>query len=179
MAGFSLIPPRAREFAALAQLVEAFHPDTQPEEWKPEHQAVAEAAAIALLPYVKRVQEREAKAVQAGRKKAPRRPLPAQSAKRKAERGLRDEVRRQTLERAGHRCEGPAYGLPGACRIVSMERAPLEVHEKTARGTHPGSHLDASVTVALCQFHHDVVTSPSGENRKLAERLGLIVRATT
>jgi len=52
------------------------------------------------------------------------------------------------------------------------------VHETTARGTHPGSHLDPSCTVALCQSHHSMVTSPVGEMRKLCESVGLIKRAT-
>ena len=109
---------------------------------------------------------------------AKRRPLPRASHKRLSEREQRAEVRRLTIERAGHRCQGPAYGLPGECASPDLLRPELEVHETTARGTHPGSHLDPSCTVALCQSHHSMVTSPVGEMRKLCESVGLIKRAT-
>ena len=73
MAGFSLIAPRAAEFAALAQLIEILHPDTAPDELGPEHHDVLEAAAVRLKPYVTRVEARERQAVAAGRPKAPMR----------------------------------------------------------------------------------------------------------
>lgn len=115
----------------------------------------------------------------AGRKPpARRRPLPPMSHKRLSEREQRAEVRRATIERAGHRCQGPSFGLPGPCGSPNLLRPELEVHETTARGTHPGSHLDPSCTVALCQNCHSAVTSPVGEMRKLAESVGLIKRAT-
>lgn len=87
-------------------------------------------------------------------------------------------MRRETIARAGHRCQGPSFGLPGRCASPDPRRPELEVHETTARGTHPGSHLDPSCTVALCQRHHSMVTSPVGEMRRLCEAVGLIVRST-
>lgn len=99
------------------------------------------------------------------------------SSKRAAERGQRAEVRRITLERAGGRCEGPGRGLEGECASPNPLRPVLETNETKARGTHPGSHLDASCTVALCQRHHDLLTNAVGEVRVHAEATGLIVRA--
>lgn len=115
-----------------------------------------------------------------GKKKpAAKKPLPFKSAKRKAEADQRAEVRRITAERAGYRCQGPEAGLPGDCFSPDPTRPDLEVHEPRQRSTHPGSHLDASNTVLLCQRHHDAVTSPVGEARVLAEGIGMIVRART
>jgi len=73
------------------------------------------------------------------------------SAKRLAEREQRAEVREVTLRRAGYRCEAPsAFGL--RCGGV------LDVHETFPRGANPGSHLDSTITVALCRIHHSYVT---------------------
>lgn len=58
-----------------------------------------------------------------------------------------------------------------------MARPCLEVHETEQRSTHPGSHLNPEVTVALCQVHHDFCTSPVGANRELVLSLGLLVKA--
>ena len=55
---------------------------------------------------------------------AKRRPLPRVSHKRLSEREQRAVVRRLTIERAGHRCQGPAYGLPG--RVFQTEHGELE-----------------------------------------------------
>lgn len=152
------------------------------------------ALCLALRPHLSLL-AREATAIMEARQKAKeyalrnaeraraarkaRRPLPAQSAKRKAEQRARAEVRAETLARAGWTCQGPSFGLPETCRMVSMDRPVLEVHEVAQRSTHPGSHLDVEVTVALCQLHHDMVSSPVGELRELVESVGLIVRATT
>lgn len=103
---------------------------------------------------------------------AKRRPLPRASHKRLSEREQRAEVRRLTIERSGHRCQGPSFGLPGRCASPDLRRPELEVHETTARGTHPGSHLDPSCTVALCQIHHSAITEAVGELRKLCESVG-------
>jgi 5-methylcytosine-specific restriction endonuclease McrA len=81
-----------------------------------------------------------------------RKPLRPVSAKRLAEKPLRDEVRRITLARAGYRCQAP--GLFG----IVCGGGELEVHEIHSRGTTPGSHLDDTVTVALCPRHHRHVT---------------------
>ncbi len=103
-----------------------------------------------------------------------RTPLAGESPKRKAERPLRAEVRRQVIERDG-RCVGPSRGLPGRCGTLP-DRLGLEVHEVAARGTHPGSHLNVDLAVALCPVHHDMVTSASGEMLKLARRANLVIR---
>jgi hypothetical protein len=73
------------------------------------------------------------------------------SAKRAAERDERTAVREQTLRRAGFRCQAPgAFGMRCA--------GDLDVHETFPRGPNPGSHLDASATLALCRAHHRYVT---------------------
>lgn len=73
------------------------------------------------------------------------------SDKRLAERDERDAVRETTLRRAGFRCQAPgAFGLRCGGR--------LDVHETFPRGPNPGSHLDATVTMALCRTHHTYVT---------------------
>lgn len=110
---------------------------------------------------------------------AKKKPLAWKSAKRKAEAEQREEVRRVTAERAGGRCQGPSFDLPGECSSPYPWRPELETNEVRRRGTHPGSHLDASDTVLLCQLHHDAITSPVGELREHCERVGLIVRAGT
>lgn len=74
------------------------------------------------------------------------------SAKRSAERDTRAQVRETTLRRAMFRCQAPgAFGI--RCRGL------LDVHEVFPRGANPGSHLDDTVTLALCRAHHDYVTA--------------------
>ena len=74
------------------------------------------------------------------------------SDKRLAERDERDAVREVTLRRAGFRCQAPgAFGL-------RCDSGALEVHETFPRGANPGSHLDSTVTMALCRTHHRYVT---------------------
>lgn len=108
------------------------------------------------------------------RSKKTRTPLAAESPKRKAERPLRADVRRQVIER-DKGCVGPRKGLPGACGTLP-DRYGLEVHESSSRGTHPGSHLNVDLAVALCPVHHDMITSASGEMLELARRCGLVVK---
>lgn len=98
-----------------------------------------------------------------------RRRLPAESAKRRAERAARAQVRAATLERAGWRCQAAELVPEVRCR------GPLDVDERTARGTHPGSHLDLEVTQALCRAHHEW----KGDHPAAAEQLGLRVRSST
>jgi hypothetical protein len=83
-----------------------------------------------------------------------RRPLPPASPKRLAEKDRRDAVRAIVLARDPD-CVGAARGLPGECASPWANRHQREVHETHQRSTHPGSHLDASKCVAMCQFHHD------------------------
>lgn len=63
--------------------------------------------------------------------------------------------------------------LPGRCGIVSMDRAPLEVHETVPRGRWAVSYLVPEVCVALCQIHHDYATEHPTE----AEAVGLLAKA--
>jgi len=98
-----------------------------------------------------------------------RRALPRESAKRRAERPARTAVIAETLDRAGHRCQA-AELVP---HVECWGR--LDTHEVESRGTHPGSHLDPSVTLAVCRGHHEWI----GAEPKLAEAAGLRRRATT
>lgn len=158
MAGFSLIPPRAREFAALAQLVEAFHPDTQPEEWNPEHQAVAEAAAILLLPYVRRVEERERQAVAAGRPKAP---------KRKREPHALQKARPVVYARSGGFCEANTPGCPPGRHQAT------HVHHKRGRNA-AADHAPARLLHVCREGHEWIHAHPEASYLKgwLERRLG-------
>jgi 5-methylcytosine-specific restriction endonuclease McrA len=97
------------------------------------------------------------------------------STKRRNEAGLRAQVRQEVLERDGS-CVGPQRGLRGICGNVGY-RTGLEVHEVAARSTTPGSHLRVDLAVALCPRHHDMVTSPFGEDRERAIKAGLLVRS--
>lgn len=74
------------------------------------------------------------------------------SDKRLAEREARADVRETTFKRAGFRCQAPDGQFGIRCS------GPLECHEKFTRGTTPGSHLDDTVTLALCGAHHRYVT---------------------
>lgn len=105
-----------------------------------------------------------------------RRPIPPASPKRLAEKDRRDAVRAIVLARDPD-CVGAARGLPGPCASPWPHRYAREVHETHQRSTHPGSHLDPSKCVAMCQTHHDMVSSPTGQIRKLAIALGLLVEA--
>lgn len=74
--------------------------------------------------------------------------LPAESAKRKAERPARAAVRERTLARAGYECQA-------ALLVPEIEcGGPLDVDEIRSRGVNPGGHLDDSNTQALCRAHH-------------------------
>lgn len=75
--------------------------------------------------------------------------LAPMSKKRRAEQAERAEVRRRAFERDGHACQGARLVPDVACA------GPLDAHEITPRGSHPGAHLDLSVVVTLCRAHHD------------------------
>ncbi len=115
------------------------------------------------------------------RPRPPKRPKPLRSVsvRRLSERETRALVRQEVLERDHYRCVGPDRGLPDRCASPFAHRPALEVHEVEQRSTHPGSHLRPEVCVTLCQHHHDLCTSPSGDLRELVERVGLIVRSRT
>ena len=100
-----------------------------------------------------------------------RKRLPAESPKRKAERPVRAEVRQVVLER-DQGCTARGL-LPGRCWHPYGE--PLDVHEVTARGTHPGSHLNPDAAVAVCRGHHQWIGNHPAE----AEEAGFRVRFTT
>lgn len=91
-------------------------------------------------------------------------PGPApRSAKREAEHDEREEVRRATFARDGHRCVASGF-VPGA-------RCPdgLECDERQGRGRRPGSHLDLTQTQSLCWADHRLKTTEP----RLAGLLGL------
>jgi hypothetical protein len=73
------------------------------------------------------------------------------SDKRIAEKDARAIVRETTLRRAMFRCQAPGvFGIRCA--------GTLDVHEIYPRGPNPGSHLDHTITIALCRAHHSYVT---------------------
>lgn len=86
------------------------------------------------------------------------------SAKRLAEKDLRDEVVAETHRRAGYRCEGRAH-LPGPCsphgRGPGGNTYGLDCNELRPRGR-GGSHLDLENTCSLCRAHHEHVTVHRG-----------------
>lgn len=97
-----------------------------------------------------------------------RKAIPQESAKRKAERPIRAEVRAQVIARdGGCRARGIA---PGRCE-GRPGRAPLEVHEVQGRGVRPGGHLDPENCLALCPGHHDWVTTHPAEALELGLRI--------
>lgn len=114
--------------------------------------------------------------IQNGRKLQSR-PLRSQSDKRRGEAAARAQVRIDVLARDGE-CIPAKRGMPGACAVYG-DRAPLEVHEIAARGTHPGSHLDPDLCVATCPKHHDDLTNATDELLTLARKLDLRRRPTT
>ena len=75
----------------------------------------------------------------------------------------RDEVRRVSLERAGHRCQMAALIPEMPCS------GRLEVDEVEGRGINPGSHLDLDATQVGCRSHHQWKT----EHPALALERGL------
>ena len=80
------------------------------------------------------------------------------------QRELRDRVRETTLRRAGFKCQAPGeFG-------IRCGGGDLQVHEVFTRGTNPGSHLDDSVTIALCPLHHGYVTDHPAEAREAGLR---------
>lgn len=95
-----------------------------------------------------------------------RKPLPAKSKKRVAEDPERARVRQVVLDR-DQGCMGRGI-LPGRCWHPRDE--PLDVHEVESRGTHPGSHLDPEVCLALCRGHHQWVTTHPAEAEALGYR---------
>lgn len=75
--------------------------------------------------------------------------LPAESAKRKAERSARTAVREAALRQAGYRCVA-ADIVPE----IDCDRRILDVDERKSRGVNPGGHLDVANTQVLCRAHH-------------------------
>lgn len=92
------------------------------------------------------------------------------SAKRAAERPLRDAVRAETIARAGGRCQLAALLPEIRCWHPDGPGA-LDVDELASRGVAPGSHLDARVTIAVCRAHHDWRTAHPAEARALGIRI--------
>lgn len=90
-----------------------------------------------------------------------------ESKKRKSEKPRRATVRATVIARdRGCRAAGL---LPGRCRSPFPDRPELEVHEVIPRSLWGPGYLVVSNCVALCQFHHDLVT----EDDALARSVGL------
>lgn len=94
--------------------------------------------------------------------------IAGRSARTVAELPIRAEVRRLSLERAGHRCEMAALVPEVKCGGL------LEVDEFEGRGVNPGAHLDAAFTRVACQLHHRWKT----EHPALALERGLRQKST-
>jgi len=71
------------------------------------------------------------------------------SQKRRDEAPARQQVREETMRRAGHQCE--AIGRVPEVRCWG----PLDVDEIEGRGVHPGAHLNPELTQVLCRAHHN------------------------
>lgn len=82
----------------------------------------------------------------------PRKPLPSESPKRKAEREQRDEVRAYVLKRDG-RCMAADIVPEVRCWHPSGE--PLDVDEIKLRSGVSSGHLDPDNCQALCRRHHE------------------------
>lgn len=153
-----------RSFVALSPL----------DDLEPHDYATLEAAQAVMRDYLDREDRQRERTPQ---RKLQGRPLRSQSDKRRAEASKRAQVRIDVLARDGE-CIPAKRGMPGACEVYP-DRAPLEVHEIAARGTHPGSHLDPDLCVATCPRHHDDLTSATGDLLALARKLDLRRRPTT
>lgn len=70
------------------------------------------------------------------------------------------------LERDSNQCQ--AIRMGGECA------GPLDVHEIIRRSQWPEGQYVPANCVAVCRRHHDVLTSPTAEERSLAHALGLI-----
>ena len=69
------------------------------------------------------------------------------SDKRLNEADKRWDVRQETMMRARFRCEAGDGAFSMRCG------GPLDVHEIVARSVAPGSHLDVTITAAVCLMH--------------------------
>jgi hypothetical protein len=95
----------------------------------------------------------------------PRKRIPAESAKHRAERGKRTAVREEVLKR-DRRCR--AFGiLPGPCS------GQMDVHEVISRARWTGGYLVPENCQAVCRGHHDYITTHPEE----AEELGYLDKA--
>ncbi len=144
------------------------------DDWQPHDWDTFEAARGVLRDYLGREDRQKANQP---RRKLQSRPLRSQSDKRRSEAAARAQVRIDVLARDGE-CIPANRGMPGPCEVYGG-RAPLEVHEIAARGTHPGSHLDPDLCVATCPSHHDDLTNATGRLLELARKLDLRRRPTT
>lgn len=93
----------------------------------------------------------------------PRRPLPRESTRRKAERPTRVAVRIEALRRAGYHCQLKDIVPEVECW------GPLDVDEIAQRGVAPGGHLDPDNVQVCCRGHHDW----KGTYREEAEKRGV------
>lgn len=101
----------------------------------------------------------------------PRSQIKPVSDKRRAEAAERAQVRAITISRAFYGCELRDRVPDVKCWHPDGPRG-LDVHEKAARSTAPGGHLDENNTIAVCRSHHDWIDSHIPE----AEALGVRIR---
>jgi len=108
-----------------------------------------------------------------------RTPLKRMSSKRRQSLEQRADVREAVLARDGGcvfwqfmwwtTCPEP---LDFGNQCPQFCDGPLDVHETTPRGTHPGSELDEGVCVCLCRRHHQFIHS----RPRLGYQTGLLKR---
>lgn len=105
------------------------------------------------------------KALKRSAMKADRKPLPAESPRRRSQRPLRAAVVAEVVKRDGG-CIPKAAGAPGACV------GPLTAHELVKRSQMRDAHLDPANCVASCWGHNGWIE----DNPNLARELGLVKR---
>ena len=108
-----------------------------------------------------------------------RTPLARMSKKRRQSLEERADVREAVLARDGgcmfwHYVWDCGYDgtLDFGNQCPQFHGGPLDVHEVTPRGTHPGSELDEGVCVCLCRQHHQFIHS----RPRLGYQTGLLKR---
>ena len=78
-----------------------------------------------------------------------RKPLRAQSKKRRREAKERLAVIHEVIARDGLACHAQDVGLEHDCQY------PLDPHELRSRAQYPGGHLDPANVILICRWAHD------------------------
>lgn len=150
---------RKTEVEAIRTLVNLHDPDTQPDEWRPEDHAAAEAAAHVLAGLLRRAERTiEAQAATKRRQAAQERP------RRKPEPLALRRSREVVQERSRGRCEHPD-GCEATAQVV---------HHRAGR-VGKGAH-DPHLLMHLCDDHHRWVHDHPAEsyaNGAMVRRSGI------